>query len=127
LRRHVLDSSVVLAFAFREPGADAAAAALDGAVMSSANLAEVATRLVDAGFGDDEVDAFCEAIGVEIVPLTAATALAAARLRIVSRPLGLSLGDRICIALSVELGLPALTCDRAWLKLDPRLDIRSLR
>jgi PIN domain nuclease of toxin-antitoxin system len=33
--------------------------------------------------------------------------------------MGLSLGDRACIALAMELGATAMTCDRAWTSLDP--------
>ena len=42
------------------------------------------------------------------------TAEASGRLRPITRSSGLSLGDRACLALSIELGLPALTADRRW-------------
>jgi PIN domain nuclease of toxin-antitoxin system len=32
----------------------------------------------------------------------------------VTSPLGLSLGDRICLALARRTGLPALTADQSW-------------
>ena len=44
-----------------------------------------------------------------------------------SRPLGLSLGDRACIALAEELAAPALTADRSWLRLDVDVEIRVIR
>jgi len=31
---------------------------------------------------------------------------------------GLSLGDRACLAVAGSLGLPALTADQAWMRLD---------
>lgn len=38
----------------------------------------------------------------------------AGALREVTRPLGLSLGDRACLALGIDEGAPILTTDRAW-------------
>jgi ribonuclease VapC len=35
-------------------------------------------------------------------------------LRPLTRHAGLSLGDRACLALAKQLGLPALTTDRIW-------------
>jgi ribonuclease VapC len=43
-----------------------------------------------------------------------AIAFAAAALMPLAQPLGLSLGDRICLATAGILGLPAVTSDRAW-------------
>jgi len=34
-----------------------------------------------------------------------------------ARKLGLSLGDRACLALGARLGLPVPTADRAWIRL----------
>ena len=39
----------------------------------------------------------------------------------------LSLGDRACLALALELGMPVLTGDRAWRDLDIGVDIRIFR
>ena len=35
-------------------------------------------------------------------------------MRPATRAVGLSLGDRACLALAAELGVPALTADRGW-------------
>jgi PIN domain nuclease of toxin-antitoxin system len=53
-------------------------------------------------------------LGLEVVPMTEAQAQHAARMRKATRPFGLSLGDRACLALAKELQAPVLTADRAW-------------
>ena len=44
----------------------------------------------------------------------AALALASGLLRPATKTLGLSLGDRVCLALAQDLDCPVLTADRAW-------------
>ena len=48
-------------------------------------------------------------------------------LRAHTRTLGLSLGDRACLALGLKLGAPILTADRAWVELDLDLEILQIR
>lgn len=38
-----------------------------------------------------------------------------------------SLGDRACLALAMELKLPVVTADRAWIDLDLGIDICVIR
>jgi ribonuclease VapC len=45
----------------------------------------------------------------------------------VTAPLGLSLGDRACLALAILLRLPIYTSDRVWKKLALGVEIRLLR
>jgi ribonuclease VapC len=54
-------------------------------------------------------------------------AIAAGALVAKTRHRGLSLGDRACLALAVELRLPVVTADRAWRDLDIGVDIRFFR
>ena len=66
-------------------------------------------------------------IGVEIVPFDEPRAYDTASLRSLTRAKGLSLGDRACLALARERGVPAVTADRAWAALDLGIEIELIR
>jgi len=125
----VLDASVLLAFLHDEPGADTVDAVLADSLMSSVNWSEVARKSLARGVDMRGLREDVEALGLKIVAFTAEDAECAARLWPVTRALGLSLGDRACLALGRRVGAPALTTDRAWLDLAEPLDlaIRNLR
>lgn len=116
--RAVLDASALLALVNAEPGADRVLASLDGAVMSAVNFAEVGSRLIDLGYDPYELDAELRLLGIEIIPFDDLAATRSTRLRDQTRPLGLSLGDRACLALAISEKATALTADRAWARLD---------
>jgi PIN domain nuclease of toxin-antitoxin system len=112
----VLDASVVLALIQGERLQDSVHDILDGAVMSAVNLAEVLTRLTDVGMiTSPATRALLRLLG-RIEPFSAPRAYASAALRPQTTHLGLSLGDRACLALALELDADVYTCDRAWLK-----------
>ena len=58
------------------------------------------------------MDAQCGLVAV--VEADRALATIAGRLRAVTSKVGLSLGDRFCLALAQRDGLPALTADKQW-------------
>lgn len=64
---------------------------------------------------------------LEVVPFTTADAARTAALLPHTQPLGLSFGDRACLALAQARQLPALTADRAWAALDCGIPIRLIR
>jgi len=113
--RYVLDSSAVLALIQSEPGANVVRAAMDKAVMSTVNLAETVTKLVERGMPRLDARAALFELKIEYVPFTEAQATLCGELRPATRSRGLSLGDRACLALAIERGLPAMTADAAWL------------
>lgn len=113
----VFDASAVLALVFAETGADKAAKLIDDgdAVISSVNHAEVVARLLERGMTEAEVDAVCEGVRLQVLPFTASQAVLSGRLRPPTRALGLSLGDRCCLALAIEQGATqVVTADRPW-------------
>lgn len=111
---YVLDASALLCLFFQEPGAERVEARLAGARIGAANLAEVIGKLVDRGVDGAAVAAEIAELDLEVVPLDRAQAEAAGALRATTRALGLSLGDRCCLALAAALGATAVTTDRAW-------------
>ncbi len=110
----VLDASAVLALLFEEPGAEVVRAQLRTGVIGAANLAEVLAKLSDHGLPAVEAVRAVTILGLEVAPMTAAQAGRSAELRSLTRSVGLSLGDRACLALAAELGALALTADRIW-------------
>jgi PIN domain nuclease of toxin-antitoxin system len=110
----VLDASALLAFIFGEPGDDKISALLAKAVISAVNLSEVAAKLSERGFERMAVKDLLLGLGLEISPFTSQEALEAGALRPVTRKSGLSFGDRACIALALQRGLPVATSDTAF-------------
>jgi PIN domain nuclease of toxin-antitoxin system len=112
----VLDAAAVLAVVLEERGADAirfAVAEANVAAISAVNLSEIAAKLHDAG-ASHLIAAGLSALDLTVVAFDGADALAAGALRPATRPAGLSLGDRACLALAMRLDAPAITTDRAW-------------
>lgn len=110
----VLDASALLAMMRDEPGAARVAMALDGALISTVNWAEVAGHYTQRGVSLKSTRARMATLPVLIVPATADHALEAAALLPATRSAGLSLGDRFCLALARGEQRRALTADRAW-------------
>jgi PIN domain nuclease of toxin-antitoxin system len=123
----VIDASAALAFVLEERGSDSVEDQLAGAAISAANWAEVMEKAISANVDDASLRSAFEAVGASILPVDAGQAEFAARLRAVTRGLGLSLADRVCFALAASLGSPVLTADRAWTEVDVGLEVRLIR
>ena len=120
----VLDASAVRAALYREPGADKLSPELLArAFISTVNLAEVHSQLVALGWDPDRAWNDCTGIEGQVVPFTVEQAKRTGDLVSVTRSLGLSLGDRACLALALAQKAPVYTTDRSWkhLKLDLRI------
>jgi PIN domain nuclease of toxin-antitoxin system len=68
-----------------------------------------------------------DALALEIVDFTAELAYAAGHLRRSTRSAGLALGDRACLALGQQVGLPVLTSDRRWSDVSLGVEVRQIR
>ena len=123
----VLDSSAILALVHGEQGAEVVAGILPNAVASTVNIAEIVAHLADGGAPDERIRGVVGALNLHIVPFDEDQAFTAGALRRVTREKGLSLGDRACLALARQTGLPALTADRIWADLDVGVEVRLIR
>jgi ribonuclease VapC len=123
----VLDASAMLAVLRYEAGADCVVAILPDSIVSSVNVAEVHTKLIDGGM--DEALAWSQilALGAQSFPFDDAQARTAGALVRTTRPYGLSLGDRACLALAIDRGATAYTADRAWKSLNLGIKIEVIR
>lgn len=109
----VLDASAILAFLNDEPGADEVETAMvQGAVVGAANWSEVAQKVGGRGGVWNEVRALILNYEIAVEPVTRVDAELAAELWKPGK--GLSLADRLCIALGHRLNARVLTADRQW-------------
>ncbi len=129
----VLDASALLAHLQQEPGHEKVREGLaGGAVISSVNLSEVLDVLSRGG---GEPGEFAHEMGrsnvlhaaLLVEEFTFDDSVEAARLRPLTRHLGLSLADRACLALALRMEFPVLTADKAWSTLDIGVEVRPIR
>ena len=123
----VLDASAVLAIYLLEPGAEAVAAQMQTAAITTVNITEVLSKLIDKGASKRVQEMALATLKLIAVPFDFELARRAALLREPSRSLGLSLGDRACLALGARDGLPVVTADKAWSALEIGVEIRLIR
>ena len=110
---NVFDASALLAFLQGEDGAEHAGKALEaGGACGAANWSEVAQKIRAHGRNWDLSRALLASYGLQVEAVTAADAEWAARRWV--RGEGLSLADRLCMALGSRLDAEVWTADMAW-------------
>ena len=67
------------------------------------------------------------AVGLSFLSFDMQQAYIAGSLWQQTKELGLSLGDRACLALAIHLDLPVLTADKIWQQLDIGVSIQLIR
>lgn len=125
----LLDASALLALVMNEEGAARVENAVaSGAAITVVNLAEVLSTLAQHGQDPEAAFAILNGGGaIEVVPVTAADAVEAAKLRPLTARAGLSLADRLCLAVAKRLDVTVLTADQAWLAVPVGVRAVSIR
>lgn len=126
----LLDASAVLALLQGEPGHEVVREALrsEECFITAANLAEVAGKLMGVTKDAAKMRRLLKIPNLGVWPVTEADALKAGELAVEGKSLGLSLGDRLCLAVALLKGAEVLTSDLIWTKLKIKgLLIRPLR
>ena len=100
---------------------------LDGAVISAVNYAEVLTKISDRGIDSKPAKALLASLAIETINFDKVQAETVSQLRPQTRHLGLSLGDRACIALAITKDWPVLTADKAWAELSLSVEVQLVR
>jgi PIN domain nuclease of toxin-antitoxin system len=110
---NVFDASALLAFLQNENGGGTVERALDaGGMCGAANWSEVAQKLLAHGRDWNLAKALLLSYGLEVADVTAADAeWAAHKWR---RGSGLSMADRLCLALGERLDATVWTADTDW-------------
>lgn len=132
----LLDASALLALVLNERGADHVEALLDSAAIHAVNFAEVITKLLQKGVPVEEAGRVAEEMALDVYEeFGALQAISCGELHASTRPLGLGLGDCVCLTVAAWKGMTAVTCDRKWLDLqgrslrgtDTRLQVECVR
>ena len=127
MSNYVLDASALLALLNNESGAKRVSELLSESVISAVNLCESVGKLTDAGLSVEEARNSIELLNLEVVPFDEGLAYQAAGLVAQTRKLGLSLGDRACLALGLALKKPVLTADHLWSRLKLDISVEVIR
>jgi ribonuclease VapC len=123
----VLDASALIAFLRREPGADKVAEVLPRSCISAVNLAETLGKMVEHGKSLEATVYQIERLRIAVVPFDGEHARIAASFWKQTRNVGMSLGDRACLALALKASLPALTTEGDWTKCDLGVSVVKIR
>lgn len=123
----VLDASALLALLNNETGANLVRELLPDAFVSSVNLAEVVTRLSLLGMPEEQIRTTLSLLGLSVESFDEEQAFHTGLLSAQTHSLGLSLGDRACLALASATEATAVTADRVWNDLGLGVKIRLLR
>jgi PIN domain nuclease of toxin-antitoxin system len=121
----VVDASVVLAWLQDEPGAEEAEPLLMKGVIGAANWSEVLQKVRQHGAPAGVVARLLASFGLTVVDVTRADGELAADLW--DRGTPLSLGDRLCLALGLRIGLPVATADAAWTTIEDGPEVMLVR
>lgn len=124
---YVLDASAVLAVLNNEDGADAVVPHLSDSKMSQVNAVEVGTKLVDGGMTGEAAREALSLLEIALADFDAELAQSSIALRQATKPAGLSLADRACLALALRENAIALTADKAWASVDIGCKIELIR
>lgn len=119
----VLDASALLATLLNEPGRDRVDAVINGAAMTTVNLAEVVGHFAKLGADRSAIDALLTGLPLVFIEPDRELAIEAGLMRPLGEKAGLSLGDRMCLAYAKRTGSKAITADRAWKDIGKRLGV----
>jgi ribonuclease VapC len=113
---YVMDASALLALMQGERGSDVVDELIQDqeCIASSVNIAEVGTRLIDKGLAPAHLARTLQQLDVQPIDFDLEQATLCASLRLSTKHVGLSLGDRACLALTQLVKGTAVTADSAW-------------
>lgn len=123
----VLDASAVLAVLRREPGDEKVSRVMPNALLCTVNLTEIVSKLIERGAPPAAAVDIVRSLPYRIITYDEDLASEAGALWAETRSMGLSLGDRACLALARRERLPALTTDQRWAERDIGVEVLLIR
>ena len=124
-----MDASALLALSHGERGYEVVEDLIQTqeCVISSVNMAEVGSKLVDKGLTEKDLPRILNQYQVGIIDFSAEQAIRSAAIRNLTRRSGLSLGDRACFALAQLIESCVVTTDRAWSDVEDVLGVKVIQ
>ncbi len=123
----VVDASAILALLNQETGSEEVSQFIDKAAISTVNLSEIIAKLADAEIPEEDIRQILSNLNLEVIDFNEEQALKAGMLRPITKSIGLSFGDRACLALGIILNQPVLTTDRLWGSINVGVEVRVVR
>jgi len=123
--KYVLDASALLALLNNEPGAQRVKDILPESVVG--NVCETVGKLVSVGMSIDDARTSVALVLPQVIPFDTELAFKTGALITDTKKLGLSLGDRACLALALMRQNTAVTAERVWSKLKLDVTIEVIR
>ena len=124
----VFDSSALIMLFAKEKGYEIIKQHMKNAIISSVNIAEVYKYCIEVqNLTEDDCRSLIKLSGIKIIEFCEEQALITAKIIKKTKPYGLSLGDRACIALAMLKKHPVLTCDKIWQKVDLGIEFLMAR
>jgi ribonuclease VapC len=125
--KYVLDASALLALMNNEAGAQRVRDILAESVIGAANVCETFGRLISAGMTPGDARTSIELLNLEVIPFDTELAYNAGALVPRTKKLGLSLGDRACLALGMALNRTVVTAELLWHRLKIEVTVEVIR
>ncbi len=107
----IIDASALLAWLHDEKGSQMVDEILDRSIISSINWSEVVQKSLSKGVEISGMKEDIEALGIKIEAVEISTAELASYIWLQNKNLGLSIADRICLALAQEKKVTVYTAD----------------
>lgn len=114
----VIDASALIAILRKEPGHEQFQVHFLDACISAINFAECISDALRVDGSLEKLDSLFERMRTPIEPFTKSQARTAGFIHARSRKEKLSYADCACLALALDKGLPIITKDSVWQKLD---------
>jgi ribonuclease VapC len=130
MNRIVLDTSALLAVLQEEQGAEIfekRPELLNNSMMSAVNITEAFGKLLAQGIKSAAAWEAVTSPIPEIVDFDTEQARIAGELLSHTRRLGLSLGDRACLALGIMRNAPIYTADQVWKRINVDVAVHVIR
>jgi PIN domain nuclease of toxin-antitoxin system len=121
------DASAIQAWLQFEPGGEVVSQHLPDLRLTAVNLAEIVAVLTQRGIAKDWIESRVLRVFSDIIPLDREQAALTGYLVPQTQKLGLSLGDRACLAAGITLDAKVLTADAAWQTLKLGIEIVLIR